>query len=101
MKLGWRSQSWYIISQKHDMIAIQASSRRSRMFVIVRHSTWPIVSVFEAPEGTSLKVNRSSRLKVEKKAEARNRLRHASLELAVALSGPGSTALSVSRIEGR
>ena len=39
MKFGCRSQSWYIIIQKHDMIAIQMISRISRMPLIVRHST--------------------------------------------------------------
>ena len=36
MKFGCKSQSWYIISQKHDMIAIQHSKRHSKMLVNVR-----------------------------------------------------------------
>ena len=54
MKLGCRSQSWYIISQKQDMIAMNASRRGSAMFTTVRFRTRSSPSVLEAPLGTSL-----------------------------------------------
>ena len=101
MKFGCRSQSWYIISQKHDMMASQASSRGSSTSRSVRQSTCQTVSVFDAPLGTSWNANSSSRLNDVNTAEARNRLRQASGEFASAWNGPGSSTLRLSRIVGR
>jgi hypothetical protein len=68
MKFGCRSQSWYIISQKHDMIISQMISRISNMFAIVRLSTAQGDSVLSAPEGTSLNVSSRNRLHAVKPA---------------------------------
>src|SRR5512143_408618 len=93
MKLGWRSQSWYIISQKHDMIANHARSRGSITSRIVRQSTSSTVSVLDAPEGVSIRKTRSRRLSDVKPADARNRLRQAPAALTPAWNGAGKTML--------
>src|SRR5688500_15297345 len=89
------------MSQKPDMMVIHASNRGSKMLVTVRHNTWKTDSVFDAPEGTSLKVSRSNRLNEVKNAEAKNKLRQASLERSPASRKPGSEAPSVSIAEGK
>ena len=102
MKLGCRSQSWNIISQKQDMMAIQQSSRGSTMFTSVRQSTWRTDSVFDAPEGTSRNVSSSSRLNEVNTAEARNRLRQASWRMWPRRERmPGSRALEAEQQRGQ
>ena len=83
------------------MTAINASSRGSKILVSVRQRTCQKDSVFEAPDGTSLKVNNRIKLKEVKNAEAKNRFRQASFELAPACRKPGRIAPKVSKIEGR
>ncbi len=72
MKLGCRSQSWYIIAQKQDMMSSQATSRASTMFLNVRQRTCKGFSVLEAPLGMSGKRIMHSRLTMVKPAQARN-----------------------------